>query len=203
MKQLSIFYLFILTACSNKTPDNKLIVHDGSTGSEFHYFVLNQRGDTVLNLSPKKYFVCFSDTIEKFLVVAPRNRKGWWAIDLKENYLFEVYNTNIGEPSPDKLIEGKIRIVDSTGRIGFANNKGQIIIKPQFEFITAFSKGKAIIGENCKKIPWDKNQDTVDAHYSLLCNKYGYINEQGEIMELNDSSYEEVVKKINWIEPNQ
>jgi hypothetical protein len=203
MKRLSIFIFLIITACSNKinNQENKLIVHS-STKDTTYYFLLNKHGDTVLKLEPSKYFVCFSDTVENFLVVSPRKRKGWWAIDLKENYLFQVYNTSIGEPSPDELHNGKIRIVDSSKKIGFANDKGQIIFKPQFEFATAFSQGKAIIGQLCEKVPWDKHQDSTDAHYSIICQKYGYINEQGKIIELSEISYDELVKKINWSEPN-
>ena len=121
-----------------------------------------------------------------------------WAIDLKENYLFEVYNTSPGEPSPDELIDGKIRIVDKQGRLGFANAKGEIIIKPQFEFATEFSNGKAIIGQSCKKVLWDKHQDGIDNHYSILCDRYGYINEEGQITELGNFTYEEIAKKINF-----
>ena len=63
-----------------------------------------------------------------------------------------------------------------------------------------FSNGKAIIGQNCKKVPWEP-QDGVDNHYSIVCRKNGYINEQGEIIELGNFTFEEIVKKINWIEP--
>jgi len=38
----------------------------------------------------------------------------------------------------------------------------------------------------------------VDEHFSIVCDKYGYINEQGQIMELGNFSYEEIAKKINF-----
>lgn len=200
MKRLAVFIFIILASCSDKKVDdnNKLIVNSKSTKDTTYYFLLDKKGDTVLKLDPKKYFVCFSDTVENFLVVAPRNRKGWWAIDLKENFLFQVYNTSLGEPSPDELNDGEIRIVDEQGKIGFANDKGEITIKPQFEFVTEFSNGKAIIGQGCKKVPWDKHQDGIDDYYSILCDKYGYINKKGEIIKLGNFSYDEIVKKINF-----
>lgn len=200
MKRLTVFIFIILASCSDKKVDgnNKLIVNNRSTKDTTYYFLLDKKGDTVLKLDPKKYFACFSDTVEIFLVVAPRNRKGWWAIDLKENFLFQIYNTSPGEPSPDKLNDGEIRIVDEQGKIGFANDKGEITIKPQFEFVTEFSNGKAIIGQSCKKVPWDKHQDGIDDHYSILCGKYGYINKKGEIIELGNFSYDEIAKKINF-----
>lgn len=200
MRLLAVFIFILLASCSDKknNDNNKLFVQTRSTKDTTYYFLLDKKGDTVFKLDPKKYFVCFSDTVKNFLVVAPRDRKGWWAIDLKENFLFQVYNTSPGEPSPDELIDGKIRIVDKDGRIGFANEKGEITIKPQFEFATEFSNGKAIIGQGCKKVPWDKQQDGVDNHYSILCDKYGYINEQGKIIELGNFTYEEIAKKINF-----
>jgi len=200
MKLLAVFIFIVLASCSDKKDNDngKLFVQTRNTKDTTYYFLLDKKGDTVLKLDPKKYFVCFSDTVENFLVVAPRDRQGWWAIDLKENFLFQVYNTSPSEPSPDELIDGKIRIIDKEKRIGYANEKGEIIIKPQFEFATEFSNGKAIIGQGCKKAPWGKHQDGVDEHFSIVCDKYGYINEQGQIMELGNFSYEEIAKKINF-----
>ncbi len=200
MKLLAVFIFIVLASCSGKKDNDngKLFVQTRNTKDTIYYFLLDKKGDTVLKLDPKKYFVCFSDTVKNFLVVAPRDRKGWWAIDLKENFLFQVYNTSPGEPSPDELIDGKIRIVDKEKRIGYANEKGEIIIKPQFEFATEFSNGKAIIGQGCKKVPWEKHDDGADDHFSIVCDKYGYINEQGQIMVLGNFSYEEITKKINF-----
>ena len=196
---VAFIFIFLASCLDKKDNDNdKLFVQTRSTKDTTYYFLLDKNRDTVLKLNPKKYFVCFSDTVENFLVVAPRGRKGWWAIDLKENFLFQVYNTSLGEPSPDELINGKIRIIDKEKRIGFANKKGEVIIRPQFEFATEFSNGKAIIGQDCKKVPWEKHQDGVDGHYSIVCDKYGYINEQGQIMELGNFTYKEIAKKINF-----
>jgi len=113
MKLLAVFIFIVLASCSGKKDNDngKLFVQTRNTKDTTYYFLLDKKGDTVLNLDPKKYFVCFSDTVGNFLVVAPRDRKGWWAIDLKENFLFQVYNTSPGEPSPDELIEGKLELL--------------------------------------------------------------------------------------------
>jgi len=157
MNRLAAF-IFIILSSPGKTraQTTSFFVINNSIKDTTYYFILDKNKDTVLRLDPNKYFVCFSDTVENFLVVSPRNREGWWAIDLKENFLFQVYNTSLGEPSPDKMINGKIRIVDRQGKIGFANDKGEIVIQPQFEFVTPFSNGKAIIGQSCKKYPGTK-----------------------------------------------
>jgi hypothetical protein len=38
-------------------------------------------------------------------------------------------------------------------RIGFADRKGNIIVKPQFEIVTSFNNGKAIIDDNAVRYP--------------------------------------------------
>jgi hypothetical protein len=113
--------------------------------------------------------------------------------------LFQVYNTSPGEPSPDEISFNKIRIVDETGKIGFADEKGNIIIKPRFDNATSFYNEYAIVGEDCKKIPWDTIQnESGDMHYSIICSKNGYINSAGDIIEIGNSTFEELCKKLNF-----
>ena len=121
---------------SEKSKPEQYIIQNVELGNKLQYLVLNTQNDTVLKLDPDKYWMCFSDTVKSFLVVAPKDRKGWWAIDFDENYLFKVYNTSPGEPSPDEISFDRIRIVDETGKIGFADEKGNIIIKPRFKQAT-------------------------------------------------------------------
>ncbi|MGG5506077.1 MULTISPECIES: WG repeat-containing protein [unclassified Myroides] len=44
---------------------------------------------------------------------------------------------------PDFVVEGMYRIVDEEGKMGFANVKGQVVIKPQFAFVFPFKNGVA------------------------------------------------------------
>lgn len=164
--------------------------------------VLDEKGNLIKELDTSKYIICFDeDKLGYFSIFAIKNKKGWIAIDNHEKQLFEVYNTSIGEPSPDYLIDGKIRIVDEDGKIGFANNKGKVIIKPQFEEASSFYKGKAIIGKTCEKVPWniqEKFNHSDCQHYSIECKEYGYIDEKGKIMFMGNYTFEEIAKKINW-----
>ncbi|MBU8882075.1 WG repeat-containing protein [Kaistella sp. DKR-2] len=97
------------------------------------------------------------------------------------------------------VCENKIRIIDSEDKIGFANEYGKILIKPQFEIATSFHKGKAIVGEKCKKIPWDEHAKEGDCHhYSIVCENQGFINENGEILKLGKYQFEDIVNEINW-----
>jgi len=166
------------------------------------YLINDEKGNLIKQLDSSKYSVSLNDdSLRYFAVFLIENRRGWSAIDSNENFLFEVYNVG-DEVNPDNLIENKIRIIDENKKIGFANEKGQIIIKPQFEIVTSFHNGKAIIAENCKKIPWNAHAEESDCHhYSIECKRHGYINEKGEIIELGNYTFEEIQRKTNWKQP--
>lgn len=168
------------------------------------YQIVDERGKLIRQLDSSKYVVCLSQHLTGyFAIFSIKGEKGWIAIDKNEKKLFEVYNTSFGEPSPDEIVEKKIRIVDSEGRIGFADEKGRIIIKPQFEIVSSFHNGKAIVGQSCKKVPWDKHENESDGchHYSIVCGKHGYINENGKIELIGDFTFDEIRDKIKWKDP--
>jgi hypothetical protein len=164
------------------------------------YYIVNKNGETIKKLDSAKYSISFNaDKYQYFAIFSIKGESGWSAIDINEKILFKVYNTSFGEPSPDELVENKIRIVDKNDKIGFADSKGKILIKPQFEIATTFYKGKAIIGESCDKVPWDKHAKEEDCHhYSIVCKKHGYINQNGAILQIGNFSFEEIQKKIKW-----
>lgn len=197
---LKLLFVLTLISCSQKQINrDKYIVKANVVNNRYLYYVLDFKNDTVLKLDSAKYNICFDDTIEHFLVVGSRQRGGWWAIDLKENFLFQVYNTSYGEPSPDEINYDRIRIVDEHGKIGFADGKGNIVIKPQFEQATAFYKDFAIIGEKCKKIPWDTiHKDLECEHFSIVCSKNGYIDKVGNIVEMGSLTFEQLRDKLNF-----
>jgi hypothetical protein len=170
--------LLLISFCLNclavfaQTHNSFLIVQEDTTGkNKYGFAFLNQNRDTITRLDTARYYMCFSDTIQYFAIVAIRDKPGWWAIDRYEHLLFEVFNTVQGEPSPDELHEGMIRIVDSAGKIGFANYKGAVVITPQFEAATNFKNGKAIIGKACKQVLWCCKGVHADKHYMLQCTR--------------------------------
>ena len=169
------------------------------------YYIVNEKGETVKQLDSTKYYISFNgDNYQSFAIFGIKGEKGWSAIDTNEKILFDVYNPSSGEPTPDGIVENKIRIVDENNKIGFADRSGKIIIKPQFEIVTTFHKGKAIIGESCEKIPWDEHAKEEECHhYSIVCKKHGYINEKGEIVMLRNFTFEEIQKKIKWKAPEE
>ena len=198
---VAICLLCSLFGCDPKR-EELLIRHEQITGRQKYINVFtNQYGDTILKLDTQKYILCIynSDTSRFFVIVALKFKPGWWAIDKNEKVLFKVYNQFYGEPSPDEVRNGMIRIVDSQEKIGFANYKGQIVIRPQFEAVTSFYKGKAIIGNKCRKVLWSGDDDGCK-HYSTDCERFGYIDSTGKIQKDNYPKFEQVQKEIGWRE---
>ena len=100
----------------------KVVVKE-TTNWKYIYSLVDTNGKTIRQLDTLKYEVCFTN--EEFVYFAVFGRKDyddWAAINADEKILFTVYNTSMGEPTPDELIENKIRITDSTNCIGFENN---------------------------------------------------------------------------------
>lgn len=194
---ISLFLLFCNLGYGQKK--FKVEVKDTGTWRDI-YCLIDEQGNLIRQLDTSKYYVSFNnDQYAYFAIFGKKGSSGWTAIDANENELFKVYNTSFGEPSPDYLIENMIRIIDENEKIGFANIKGEIIIRPQFEIATSFHNGKAIIGKTCKKVPWnDHPNETGCNHYSIACKKHGYINATGVTLKIGDYSFEQIKKEINW-----
>lgn len=199
---MKLLLLTTLAAVCTMQAQQKFRVKSKRTPNRHSVYTLeDEKGNTLRELDSSNYMVCFSeDQWGYFAVFAIKGQKGWIAIDAREQQLFEVYNTSFGEPSPDELRGDRIRIVDQYNKIGFADKKGKIVIKPQFEMVSSFHKGKAIVGESCRKIPWGPHEEEPGGchHYSVACNKHGYIDHLGNLKMLEDLSFEELAKKIKW-----
>jgi hypothetical protein len=205
MKNVIITGIFIISgfSCNAQVKPEKYTV--GKTTWAFgEYSFINSEGDTIRKLDSGKYTFSFTDTFEIFAVFGMKGKKGWPAIDINENILFQVANIPAGEISPDVFIENKIRIVGEDGKFGFANEKGEIIIKPQFEIVSHFNNGHAIIAEDCEKRFWEpdpgnEHKEHGDCeHYSLECKKYGFIDTAGVIIKLGNFTFDEIQKEISW-----
>ncbi len=193
-----IGFSFYFSGFSQKTKEYFIVKHDTTGKNKYAFFFINEKGDTIKRFDTSKYNFCWTDTFQHFAVVSIKHKAGWWAIDKNEKQLFQVFNIYVGEPEADKLIEGMIRIVNNKGKIGFANFKGEIVIKPQFETVSCFYKGNAIIGEKCKEMPCCGEKKDDGEHHIIQCEKYGYINRKGQKFHLNKKTFEEVQKVIKW-----
>lgn len=197
--------LFICFGCSSTNKIPKYTV--GATAwLNGKYSFINSRGDTIRKLEKYEYEISFTHTFEKFAVFSIKGLRGWSAIDINENVLFTVGNFPEMELwSPDWLVEDRIRIVDESGRIGFANSRGKIVVKPRFEMATQFKNGLAIVGVDCYDVLCISEWEEIDLeeladelHYGLECNKLGCINKRGRIIRLGGYTYDELQEMIGW-----
>ena len=79
------------------------------------------------------------------------------------NKCYTVYQIDNGE---DYIQDGMRRIVDRRGRIGYIDEKGAIIIKPQFAFGFPFKDGRAKVTNKGEKkvVPNSKGE----YHYIMI-----------------------------------
>ena len=199
MKHLLTLCLLIVNLSVEAQTKFKLVENETETWRSI-YSIVDENNNTLKVLDSAKYYVALNGfDYGYFAILGKKGMPGWSAIDANEKVLFQVYNTSFGEPSPDYLIENKIRIIDQNEKIGFANEKGEIIIKPQFEIVTSFHNGYAIIAEKCKKIPWGNHEhDDGCKHYSIKCERHGYIDEKGKIIKLGNFTFEQIMEEIKW-----
>ena len=199
-----IFILLFFSGSLSAQKRFKVVLNEANTMVD-SYYLIDENGKIFRELDTLKYSICFTQySYGYFAVFGMKNIKGWAAIDANEQILFNVYNASDGEPNPDKLVEGKIRIVNSDNLIGFANSKGQVIIRPQFESVSTFYKGKAIIGKACKEVPWDAHESENGCHhYSIVCRKHGYINSKGIVLKIGNFKVGNIMREIGWKAPKE
>ena len=169
MKLLSciVSYLVIsLQACGQNVPQDYWILACDENYEKCGY--LNSKGDSVIEFG--KYSICYTDTFRIFAVVL-KSGYGFVGIDRNEKILFQVFPY---DNSPDSPKEGLFRIIDSNNKIGYANTKGEIIIKPQFECAFPFSNGKAKVALVCQK-----SKEKEGEHTTWLSNQWYYIDTSG------------------------
>lgn len=189
MKKIIFLYLilffFLFTKGNAQCTLEKFTLVRRDTITSENYTLVAENG-MIKNLNSNKYIVSLTfHENAYFAIFLIKGKKGWSAIDFNENILFEVYNIITHEPSPDFLIENRIRIIGKNKKIGFANECGKVIIKPKFDFATSFNNGYAIVGEKC-------------SDSGVKCNRYGYIDKNGKIIKIGNYTYDQIQKEINW-----
>lgn len=130
---------------------------------------INSKGDTIVPIG--HYRICFTDTIKHIGFML--NKQGdCIAIDNTGKYL---YNVKWFENGPDYIVDGLFRIIID-GKTGFANEKGEIIIPPQFACTSPFENGKARVTYECVLVP---NRE----HISMQSDTWFYIDTTGKRIE--------------------
>lgn len=196
--------LILISACNANKPELFKVEIRDTKSWVMIFDLVNLDGETIRTLDTMKYFSIDlnNNDFGHFAIFQLNDRQGFYAINSDEEILFQVFNISIGEPNPDYIVENKIRIIDESGRIGFANQKGEIVIEPQFEMVTSFFDKKAIFGVGCKIVHLHTSGKEIEFNHSTIqCSQYGYINEKGKVMEIGDYSFEQIVDKIQWRPP--
>lgn len=107
--------------------------------------LINEKGDTIAPFG--KFDYCFFDSTYTFGTVYDPVKKGFFAYDVAGKELFQVMRYDNG---PDYIEEGLFRIVKDS-LIGYANEKGEVVIEPQFQCAYPFENGRAQVSKSCKK----------------------------------------------------
>ncbi|WP_106830973.1 WG repeat-containing protein [Parabacteroides pacaensis] len=129
------------------------------------------QGDTVIPIG--KYNYCYTDTLRNYAIVLTNERE-CIAIDKNDKKLFKVFWFDTG---PDYIKEGLFRIIGEDGKIGYANDKGEIVIKPQFAFGFPFENGIAKVTKSGE----EKSVPSCNSEYRYWdSDEWFYINTKGE-----------------------
>jgi len=200
LKENILFFIIIFISINVFSQKKFKVKTEEKYETKNQYYLVDEKENILRKLDTSKYYIFLAEnSLKYFAIFGIKGKKGWSGIDSNENILFQVYNSVNGEPSPDSLIENKIRIIDEENKIGFANEKGKIVIKPQFEIVTSFKNNRAIFGKKCKKVYWEKEKHENGCnHYSIECSEHGYISKKGEILKSGNYTFEEIAQEINW-----
>lgn len=138
-----VILLMSIVVTAQKSTGYLIKIHQGEydePGVKTAY--INDKGDTIIPFN--KYFYCYTDTLKDFAIVID-SLKNLIAIDKNENVLFGVFWYDNG---PDYISDGLFRILKDE-KIGYANEKGQIIIEAQFKCAFPFKNGIAKVSNDC------------------------------------------------------
>lgn len=131
---------------------------------------INTKGDTIIPIG--KYSHCWTDTIKAlgYVFDEKATKEVLVAIDKQENILFDVY---LYDNWPDQPSDGLFR-VKRNDKVGYANEKGEIVIPCIYKCAFPFENGQAKVALNC-------TLDTSQDEYSLPESKeWIYINTKGK-----------------------
>lgn len=132
---------------------------------------VNIQGDTIISFGNFAYFG--TDTLNFYanVLLHPNDSTygRWVGIDRNENVLFDLVSFDNG---PDYFNEGLTR-VQRNGKMGYANNKGEVVIPCQYAFAGWFENGIA-------KVTFEAKQyRDLDEHLRVESDSWFNIDKQG------------------------
>ena len=165
--------IIILSTITSFAQEEEVLIYKYDTIADKGIGFVNSKGEIVI---PGDRFGHVYENLDKITFVLFKDGpKGIYAINRKGEPLFEVYCFDNG---PDYVKEGLFRIIEND-KMGFANMDGEVVIKPQFDFVWPFQKcGYAIFKTGGKKVIYD----THNNYSTWKGGKWGIINKKGEIV---------------------
>jgi hypothetical protein len=186
-KMIRIIPIILLLVSCNSKPENRKIESTKSYSNitddkdtlisinegQFEYGsscgFANYKGDTVIPIGT--FEMCFTDTFATFTYVFDKKRYGGGmvAINRDKEMIFDAYLFDNG---PDYISDGMFRIVHN-GKIGFANEIGEIIIDSKYKCAYPFENGRAKVAYNCETITDDLEHSSWESSYWFYIDRNG------------------------------
>ena len=76
----------------------------------------------------------------------------------------------------DYVVEGMYRIVDESGRIGYADERGNTVIVPRFAGAFPFENGRAMVTDSCRVKEVERSHGE---YHKWESDKWYYIDKKG------------------------
>lgn len=173
-KRFIIISLLIFSATISFAQEEEVLIYQSDPVTDKGIGFVNSKGEIVIPAD--RFTFVYESRLDKItFVLFKEGPKGIYAINRKAEPLFEVFCCDNG---PDYVKEGLFRIIEND-KMGFANMNGEVIIKPQFDFVWPFQKcGYAIFNMGGKRIIYD----THNNYSTWKGGKWGIINKKGEIV---------------------
>ena len=165
--------IIILSTITSFAQEEEVLIYQYDPIADKGIGFTNSKGEIVIPAD--KFGHVYQSRLDKITFVLFNGRQGIYAINRKGEPLFEVVCIDNG---PDYVKEGLFRIIEND-KMGFANMDGEVVIKPQFDFVWPFQKcGYAIFKTGGKKVIYD----THNNYSTWKGGKWGIINKKGEIV---------------------
>lgn len=105
-------------------------------------------------------------------IAAVADASGWRIIDRRGRVL--VRRPYLVDNGPDPFQDGLARFTQ-TGRVGFYDERGRVVIPARFDFVAPFSEGRAAFCEGCR-------ERAEGEHRSVQGGRWGFIDREGAVV---------------------
>lgn len=119
---------------------------------------------------PAKYHFSYGFEASSGLA-AVVDEDGWSYINVTGATVYKPY---IYDNGPDYPSDGLSRIVDEFGKVGYIDDKGALILSPQFDWASPFEEGVAQFCEGCKEEAIHDGE-----HTQIVGGRWGTITKDG------------------------